>query len=757
MSTNEKPASPIARTRYKNATIILVIILTFSLILQMVLSTRRALSAPNSLAYLQITDTATSTSTDTLTPTNTSTSTETPTPTNTSTATPTLASVSLSFQNGISPSNTYFGMVDTYISQADPFGNYGQSTTLIVNGGASANYPLLKWDISQIPPGSTILSAVITFDVITPTVDTYPVYGLLKNWVFNQANWNNFAGGQPWEIPGAKGTTDRGAVPLAGFSPTSTGTYSINFDRAVVQYWVDNPASNYGFIIADVGGIAPVVFNSAEAATAANRPKLTIQFNWPPGTTPTPTITATATPTLTETPSLTPTMTQTGSPTHTPTVTVTGTPPTATVTGTVVPSISIVKSVSPSQASTGQLFNFTIKVTNSGDASATSSYLTDTLPTVLTITGASTTKGTYSISSNTITFTIGSISPDQTVTLGILAQVNSTATGNVNYSNSATLSYVSISTSTSTTSNSVSFRVLGTSTLPGTGMAEIRSNGGQSGIFYVTLSIAGLLAILGLAALVFGLKSKNDRSSWSGWLTRTGIILVIAAAVFALASWGLSPPSRSSSQLALPLATKTNPSVEQFNGDGDISFESSLLTPTPEKLPDYPIPTPAVQTTPGEEKQDTSPVEHIQIPAIGLDTVVKYVPYDGFTWSIGGLKQEIAWLGETSWPGLGKNTGLAGHVTLVDGSDGPFRYLSDLRAGDSVTVYTQENIYTYTVREQSVVQDSDLSVLEPTDKSQLTLITCTNWNKDLKLYLDRLIVVADLAKVEPVKTASLGN
>lgn len=114
-------------------------------------------------------------------------------------------------------------------------------------------------------------------------------------------------------------------------------------------------------------------------------------------------------------------------------------------------------------------------------------------------------------------------------------------------------------------------------------------------------------------------------------------------------------------------------------------------------------------------------------------------------------------MGDTSWPGLGSNTGLAGHVTLNDGSNGPFRYLADLRPGDIVTLYTEKNIYTYSVHEQFISEDSDFSILKPTEKSQITLITCTNWDDDLKLYLNRLIVVADLDKVEPIKTVKLGN
>jgi len=182
-------------------------------------------------------------------------------------------------------------------------------------------------------------------------------------------------------------------------------------------------------------------------------------------------------------------------------------------------------------------------------------------------------------------------------------------------------------------------------------------------------------------------------------------------------------------------------------------------TPTPATLPDYPIPSPTSKPAVGPDggPPDSSAISRIVIPAMGLDTVVKFVPYDGFTWAIAGLKQEVAWMGDTSWPGLGKNTGLAGHVTLVDGSNGPFRYLADLRAGDIISVSTQENMYTYKVREQVVVEDSNFSVLEPTDKPQLTLITCTNWDKDLKLYLNRLVVYADLAKVEPIKIASQSN
>ena len=116
---------------------------------------------------------------------------------------------------------------------------------------------------------------------------------------------------------------------------------------------------------------------------------------------------------------------------------------------------------------------------------------------------------------------------------------------------------------------------------------------------------------------------------------------------------------------------------------------------------------------------------------------------------ISGLKEEVAWMGETSWPGLGGNTALAGHVTLRDGGNGPFRYLADLQAGDIITLYTEENQYTYQVRTMEVVEDNDLSVIAETENTQLTLITCTDWNEEINMYLKRFVVYSDLISTTP--------
>jgi LPXTG-site transpeptidase (sortase) family protein len=97
---------------------------------------------------------------------------------------------------------------------------------------------------------------------------------------------------------------------------------------------------------------------------------------------------------------------------------------------------------------------------------------------------------------------------------------------------------------------------------------------------------------------------------------------------------------------------------------------------------------------------------------------------------------------------LGGNTALAGHVTVRNYGNGPFRYLDQLASGDEVRLYTERKVYTYRVREQQVVSENDLWVTQPTQNNQLVLITCTDWNADFQTYIRRLVVFADLEKSE---------
>jgi|GEM_PF-700632 len=518
--------------------------------------------------------------------------------------------------------------------------------------------------------------------------------------------------------------------------------------------------------------------NAAEGALS-----VTVVDQLPDTETPTPTETHTATTTITGT-LLTPTATATltasitGTPptaTSSPTKTVTGTPPTPTrtttptITGTITPNPAITNAVSPTEARTGQNFTFTIRVTNNGSAAATDVTVRSSYSTYETISSANSTKGTTntSTSTRTVTGNIGTLNPGESATVTVVTRVSTSATSTVTLTNAATVTYRFGSSNFSRTSNSVTYRVTGSSTLPGTGFMELDTP--DDGPAVTAALIGGLLALLGFGALLYSLYARQHNPYWTDWFVKTGAVLLLVGLIFGGAAWSLRPVPDAAplaQQLATPPGDLSRSPYRPNNPPEAPVIDHEFPFPGGpdelESLPEFTIPTPTVVMTPAADGSavkppDTSAITRLAIPALGVDHIVKYVPYDGASWLISGLQDEIAWMGDTSWPGLGSNTALAGHVTLRDGSDGPFRYLKDLMYGDLVKVYTEENVYTYQVRDQRIVEDFDLSVVAASPESQLTLITCAGWDTEIRLYVSRLVVASDLVEVNSLDRAAAGN
>lgn len=131
--------------------------------------------------------------------------------------------------------------------------------------------------------------------------------------------------------------------------------------------------------------------------------------------------------------------------------------------------------------------------------------------------------------------------------------------------------------------------------------------------------------------------------------------------------------------------------------------------------------TPAVEAsaapsaTPSSAK--LSPIATISIESIKLKLPV----LEGATQK--NMKSAAAHLTETTEIGQVGNAAIAGHRMRAKGR--LFNRLGDVEIGDQIVVETKGETYTYTVYNVSVVEPTDVSVLNYNDKDKLlTLITC---------------------------------
>jgi LPXTG-site transpeptidase (sortase) family protein len=104
------------------------------------------------------------------------------------------------------------------------------------------------------------------------------------------------------------------------------------------------------------------------------------------------------------------------------------------------------------------------------------------------------------------------------------------------------------------------------------------------------------------------------------------------------------------------------------------------------------------------------------------------------------LRRAVGHIPKTALPGEPGNTGLAGH------RDTFFRGLRDVRNGDRIDVTTPGAVLHYDVRSIRIVEPTDVSVLDPTPGSTLTLVTCYPFNY-IGAAPKRFIVQAKMAAI----------
>ena len=108
-------------------------------------------------------------------------------------------------------------------------------------------------------------------------------------------------------------------------------------------------------------------------------------------------------------------------------------------------------------------------------------------------------------------------------------------------------------------------------------------------------------------------------------------------------------------------------------------------------------------------------IARIQIPSIGVDEYV----VEGT--DLESLRKGPGHYPETPLPGEKGTSAIAGHRTTYGA---PFRHIDELDRGDQIIVDMPDGRFIYRVEESKIVDDQDLSVLDPVGYRRLMLSAC---------------------------------
>jgi LPXTG-site transpeptidase (sortase) family protein len=138
----------------------------------------------------------------------------------------------------------------------------------------------------------------------------------------------------------------------------------------------------------------------------------------------------------------------------------------------------------------------------------------------------------------------------------------------------------------------------------------------------------------------------------------------------------------------------------------------------------------------------------LEIPKLDVSIPIVGVPLTEDGWDLTWLGANAGWLEGTAYPTHEGNAALTSHVTLADGTDGPFANLDELQYGDKIIIHMDGNRYVYEIRLMRQIYPNNLYILRHQNYPWLTLLTCKDYNAYSDSYLYRYSVGAVLIQVE---------
>ncbi len=179
----------------------------------------------------------------------------------------------VSLQDGVAG---YTGTLDTYIWNNSPTTSRGAEATIVqdYDSGTNERRSLLKFDLSTIPAGSVVSSAVLQF-YVTAEGQGFNMHRMLAPWLESSTYSSLVDGVAPDDVEAASAVDGNWPGVNDYF-----GYITVTVPAATIQAWIDAPATNNGWLMVstDIPGGDGQQLASRENGTLEWHPKLSIDY-----------------------------------------------------------------------------------------------------------------------------------------------------------------------------------------------------------------------------------------------------------------------------------------------------------------------------------------------------------------------------------------------------------------------------------------------------------------------------------------------
>ncbi len=176
---------------------------------------------------------------------------------------------------------------DNYLDEGSPGGNGGTHADFHIEND-HLQVALLAFDVSALPSDADVVDVELDLSTeSSPSIDCLvQLHVLLEAWEEGTsnnapgvANWTQRTDASDWSSPGA-GTGSFDATVVGELdTPAGGSSFTVELDPAAVQGWLDDPDSNFGFLLAADGpGPCYGWFMSSDANDPDVRPLLRVTY-----------------------------------------------------------------------------------------------------------------------------------------------------------------------------------------------------------------------------------------------------------------------------------------------------------------------------------------------------------------------------------------------------------------------------------------------------------------------------------------------